>query len=174
MLSAVRGGPVAIAVVGLMFAACAGDTATPDEAVEAWAVDYCGIHRGLATTLAALDEGDVDPSAMVTGERLARAERIGRDSIVAYREVAAELRRLEGSGQLGEAAEARAGYYEARAAGWDAALAVFEESPGDPDFDAGNALLSSTTAAADDKWRGELDGLDAYVRLAALKGAECR
>ena len=174
MLSAVRGGPVAIAVVGLMFAACAGDTATPDEAVEAWAVDYCGIHRGLATTLAALDEGDVDPSAMVTGERLARAERIGRDSIVAYREVAAELRRLEGSGQLGEAAEARAGYYEARAAGWDAALAVFEESPGDPDFDAGNALLSATTTAADDKWRGELDGLDPYVRLAALKGAECR
>jgi hypothetical protein len=53
------------------------------------------------------------------------------------------------------------------------ALALFEEDADDPDFDAGNDILVETGDRADAEWRGALDGLDPYVRYAALAGAEC-
>jgi hypothetical protein len=158
---------VAVALVGC------GEEAPSDEAIVVWAGEYCEVHRELAAEVAAIGEGEGDPSAMMAGERLARAERIGGASIEAYTSVARELRGLGGQGQLGHAAEARARYYEARASAWQAALALFAESPRSPDFDAGNAILASVEEQADAAWRSSLNGLDPYVRLAAISGAEC-
>ncbi len=157
----------------MLASACSGAAAPSDADLDSWAAEVCVIHHEVAGALATATTAEGDPAAMVASERLARAERIGDASIEAFAIAATALRRIDAGGQLETATEARARYFDARAKAWQEALDGFAASADPPDFDAANAVLAAAADEADADWKRSLDGLDPFVRFAALKAADC-
>ncbi len=159
--------------LAVLAAACSGTAAPSDAELNNWAAEVCVIHHEVATALSDATSVEGDPATLAASERLTRAERIGEASIQAFETAATSLRRIDDRGQLKTASEARARYYDARAEAWQTALDGFAANADQPDFDAANAGLESAASDADAKWKASLNGLDPFVRFAALKAAAC-
>lgn len=155
-----------------LLVACGPDR-VEQENLLAWAQNYCEVHRDTAAAIGELVGGEIEPSELPVSERVERAERLGGGSVEVFEEAAGRLRDLGYGGMPGDAAEARAAYFEARAAAWSEALGRLAQQD-EPNFDAVNEVLTAGNDAADAEWEQARRGFgDPYVAFAAEAGTRC-